>query len=123
VTRGGPGRTVALLAAIVLVALNLRGILSATAPVLPQVRDDLGLTEVQAGLLTTLPVLCFALFAPPAAALVRRLGVQHAMLLALAGIAVTTALRPLGGTTVLLLGTLLAGVCLTIGNVVVPVTI
>jgi CP family cyanate transporter-like MFS transporter len=123
VTRGGPGRTVALLAAIVLVALNLRGILSATAPVLPQVRDDLGLTEVQAGLLTTLPVLCFALFAPPAAALVRRLGVHHAMLLALAGIAVTTALRPLGGTTVLLLGTLLAGVCLTIGNVVVPVTI
>jgi CP family cyanate transporter-like MFS transporter len=122
-TRRGPGPTTALLAAIVVVALNLRGVLSAAAPVLPQVRGDLGLSEVQAGLLTTLPVLCFAVFAPPAAAFVRRLGAHRAMLLALAGIAVTTALRPWGGTAVLLLGTLLVGVCLTIGNVAVPVTI
>ncbi|MHA6631659.1 MFS transporter [Pseudonocardia sichuanensis] len=109
--------------AIVLVAMNLRGILSATAPVLPEIREDLGLSEAQAGLLTTIPVLCFAVFAPPAAALVRRLGTRRALVLALVGIAVTTAVRPLGGTAVLLSGTLVAGVCLTVGNVVVPVTI
>ena len=118
----GP-RTGAVLVAIVLVALNLRGVLSATAPVLPQVTHDLGLSEVMAGLLTTVPVLCFALFAPPAAALVRLFGAHRAVLLALAGVALTTALRPIGGATLLLAGTLLVGVCLTIGNVAVPVLI
>jgi CP family cyanate transporter-like MFS transporter len=114
---------VVLLVVIVIVALNLRSVIAAAAPVLPQIRQELGLSEVQAGFLTTLPVLCFAFFAPPAAALVRRLGAHTALLLALVGIAVFTALRPLGGVALLLGGTLLAGICLTIGNVAVPVTI
>lgn len=118
-----PGRTVVLLVVIVLVALNLRSVIASAAPALPQIQQDLGLSEVQAGFLTTLPVLCFAFFAPPAAALVRRLGVHAALLLALVGIAVFTALRPLGGVAVLLVGTLLTGICLTIGNVAVPVMI
>jgi CP family cyanate transporter-like MFS transporter len=123
VTRAAVGRTAGLLAVIVLVALNLRSVLAATAPVLPQIRSELGLSGVQAGLLTTLPVLCFAFCAPPAAAVVRRLGVPSALLLALVGIALTTALRPIGGTGVLMAGTLLIGICVTIGNVAVPVTI
>jgi CP family cyanate transporter-like MFS transporter len=115
--------TGALLVTIVLVALNLRGVLSATAPVLPEVTSDLGLSEARAGLLTTVPVLCFALFAPPAAALVRRFGVRRSVVLALAGVALATALRPVGGAALLLAGTLLVGICLTVGNVAVPVMI
>ena len=57
--------------AIVLIALNLRGPIVATAPVLDQMSADLGLGAVVAGLLTSIPVLCFALASPAATSTVR----------------------------------------------------
>ena len=53
-----------LLLGLILVALNLRPALSSMAPMLSEVSKSLGLTASQAGLLTTLPVLCLGLFAP-----------------------------------------------------------
>ena len=50
-----------LLLGLVLVALNLRPALSSMAPVLGLVSEGLGLSASQAGLLTTLPVLCLGL--------------------------------------------------------------
>ncbi|ORC53476.1 cyanate transporter, partial [Pseudomonas floridensis] len=53
-----------LLLGLVLVALNLRPALSSIAPLLNNVSDSLGMSAAEAGLLTTLPVLCLGLFAP-----------------------------------------------------------
>jgi MFS transporter, CP family, cyanate transporter len=112
-----------LLVAVLLVSLNLRGAIAAVAPVLPQIRTDLTLSATTAGLLTTLPVLCFAGASPVSAWFARRTGLESAILIGCVGIAVGTVLRVLGGTPLLLLGTLVVGVAMTIGNVVVPVVV
>lgn len=112
-----------LFVAVLLVAFNLRGAIAAVAPVLPEIRDDLSLSATTAGLLTTLPVLCFALAAPASAWLARRTGLETAVLIGCLAIAAATVLRPLGGTSVLLAGTLAIGIAMTLGNVVVPVVI
>jgi MFS transporter, CP family, cyanate transporter len=112
-----------LLAGIVLVALNLRGPVAAVSPVLSEVRAALGLGSTAAGLLTTLPVLCFAAAAPLAAALARRTSVERAVLLGLAGIAAATALRSADGLAPLFTGTVLLGLGITIGNVLIPVVV
>ena len=53
-----------LLAAVLLYALNLRAPITALAPVVDDVRADLGLSAATVGLLTGIPVLCFALATP-----------------------------------------------------------
>lgn len=69
-----------LLLGMVLVALNLRPALSSMAPLLGEVSEYLGLSAAQAGLLTTLPVLCLGLFAPLAPILARRFGTERVVL-------------------------------------------
>ncbi|KQO06300.1 MFS transporter [Agreia sp. Leaf244] len=112
-----------LLAGVVLFALNLRGPIVAIAPVIGQIRDDLHLSAATAGLLTSLPVLCFALATPVAAALIGRAGPERAVLISLAGILVGTLIRAQGGFAVAVIGTVVIGVAITIGNVVVPVVV
>ena len=112
-----------LLAGVVLFALNLRGPIVAIAPVIGQIRDELQLSAATAGLLTSIPVLCFALATPVAAALIARAGPERAVLISLTGILVGTLIRSQGGFAVAVVGTVVIGVAITIGNVVVPVVV
>ncbi len=112
-----------LLAAVLLTALNLRGAIAAVGPVLGEIRADLGLSAAAAGLLTTLPVLCFALLAPASAALGRRVGAGPAVLASLLLLAAAQGLRVLDGAPVLLAGTFLAGAAMTVGNVLLPAVV
>ena len=109
--------------AIVLIALNLRGPIVATAPVLDQMIGDLRLSAVVAGLLTSIPVLCFALASPLASGLIVKLGPERAVSIGLAGVLVGTVLRALGTSSWLYVGTIVIGVAITVGNVVLPVII
>jgi CP family cyanate transporter-like MFS transporter len=109
--------------AIILVALNLRGPIVATAPVLGVIKSDLGLGAVVAGLLTSIPVLCFALASPVASSLIARLGAERAVTISLLGVLLGTVLRSAGGQFFLVFGTIVLGVSITIGNVVLPVVI
>jgi CP family cyanate transporter-like MFS transporter len=112
-----------LLVAVLLTGLNLRGAIAAVAPVLPELRAELGLTPTAAGLLTTLPVLCFAALAPAAAWLGRRVGARTAVLGGLVAIAVGSVLRVLDGPVVLLVGTFALGAAMTVGNVLLPAVV
>ncbi|MGH3349913.1 MAG: MFS transporter [Nocardioides sp.] len=112
-----------LLAVILLVGLNLRGSIAAVSPLLPDIRADLHMSSAAAGLLTSLPVLCFALGAPGAAWLGRRLGIYRALLLGCLVIALATVIRPYAGTWLLLGTTVLLGLAMTVGNVLMPVAI
>jgi cyanate permease len=112
-----------LLAGVLLTAVNLRASIAAVGPVLDDVRTDTGLSAAAAGLLTTLPVLCFALLAPVSAAAGRRLGAGRAVLGSLLLLAVALVLRVLDGPPVLLAGTLLAGAAMTVGNVLLPAVV
>lgn len=116
-----PRRLLAL--AIVLVGLNLRGPITSLAAVLPDIRSDLGLSATTAGLLTSLPVLCFALGAPLVVGLTRRFGVDRTIVASLLAIALFLVVRPWGGGGLLLAGTALIGLAITAGNVLLPVVV
>ena len=109
-----------LVAAIVGVALNQRPAVVAVAPVLTDLRADTGLTSALAGLLTTLPVLCFGAFAPVAPRLARRIGLETAVAASLVLLAAGIALRLLTPVVLLYAGSLVAGASIAIANVLMP---
>jgi len=119
----GPAARGLLLAAVLLYALNLRAPITAVAPVVDEVRSGLGLSAAGVGLLTGIPVLCFALLTPVMAVLLGRLGTSRVVLVSLATILAGTILRSSGGFPLALAGTVLIGVAITAGNVAVPVVI
>lgn len=109
-----------LLLGLVLVALNLRPALSSMAPLLGQVSDSLGLSASQAGLLTTLPVLCLGLFAPLAPILARRFGSERVVLGILLTLACGILLRSSLGALGLFVGSILAGASIGVIGVLLP---
>jgi len=111
------------LVGVVLFALNLRGPLVAISTVTTDLGTDLGMSSTAIGLLTSLPVLCFGLAAPGASSLIARTGVQRSVLLSLLGVLVGVLVRSLGGIPAALAGTVIMGLAITIGNVVIPVII
>ncbi|WP_454823566.1 MFS transporter [Kocuria marina] len=110
-------------AGIILVPLSLRGPIIAPTPVITNIQADIGLSSVAAGLLTGLPVFLFAVVTPAASAVIRRAGPEAAVLLCLIGVLVGTIIRSLGSTPLLLVGTVVIGASITIGNIVIPVII
>ena len=116
---GGP-TPVAAVVAIVLVAFNLRAGIAAVSPLLPDIQADLGLSRGAAGLLTTLPVLCFGALSAASAALGRRLGSDRAIVLAMLVLAGACALRLLPVAAWFFVSTLLLGAAITVGNVLTP---
>ncbi|OZM81336.1 CynX/NimT family MFS transporter [Pseudonocardia sp. MH-G8] len=112
-----------LIAAILLLALNLRGPLVAVSAVVDPIRADLGIDAATVGLFTSLPVLCFGLAAPLASALLARTGTGRGVLVALAVLLVGIVVRSLGGLPAAIAGTLLLGLAITTANIAVPVVI
>lgn len=112
-----------LLTALLGVALNLRAPITSVPPIVDDVSRGLGLTTAGVGLLTSVPVLCFALFTPAASAVVARIGPERAVGVALLGVLAGTALRSAGSAPLALLGTAVLGIGITVGNVAVPVVI
>ncbi len=72
-----------ILIGIVVLAFNLRPAAVSVGPVLEEVTDSLGMSHSTAGLLTSLPVLAFALFGAAAPWAARRLGVHRVTLASL----------------------------------------
>lgn len=113
----------AFLVALVLLALNLRAPFVGVSAVTDDLRSGLDIGNGAVGLLTSLPVLCFALAAPVALAVVRRYGAESAVLCCLGLVLAGSVVRSSGSFAVAVLGTVVIGLGITIGNVVVPVLI
>ncbi|WP_264796110.1 MFS transporter [Arthrobacter mangrovi] len=111
------------IAGIVVLALSLRAPIIAPTAVIGDIQADTGLTAAGAGLLTGLPVLLFALATPLATRTIRRFGPEATVILCLAGVLAGTVIRSIGPAAVVLAGTAIIGVSLTLGNIVVPVII
>ncbi|SDZ43284.1 MFS transporter, CP family, cyanate transporter [Amycolatopsis xylanica] len=109
--------------AVVLTALNLRPAITSVGPLLGEMRGSLGASAVWAGVLTTLPGLCFAGAGLAAPWLSRRFGIGAAIGLALAVLSAGLVLRVLDGPYVVLGGTLVATAGIALANVLVPVVI
>lgn len=115
-------KTVALLAVVatVAVALNLRPAVVAVSPLLDTIRDETGLSAPMAGLLTTLPLLCFGAFSPVAPRLARRIGLEWAVGASLVLLVVGILLRLFTPLTALYAGSFIAGAGIAIANVLMP---
>jgi CP family cyanate transporter-like MFS transporter len=109
------------LAAVVLLAINLRTAVASLPPLLGEIRGDLGLSGAAAGVLTALPVLAFGVLAPIAPRLARRHPVERVLAACAALTAASLALRGLGGSAPLFAGTLLAGAGVAVAQAALPV--
>ena len=109
-----------LLLGLILVALNLRPALSSMAPMLSDISRALGLSAAQAGLLTTLPVLCLGLFAPLAPILARRFGAERVVLGILLTLAAGIIVRSSFGQIGLFAGSVMAGASIGVIGVLLP---
>jgi CP family cyanate transporter-like MFS transporter len=96
--RISPRRSALILALFVLVGANMRTIILAVPPVLPQIARDLELSHTATGLLTALPVLFMGLGAGPAGLLMPRLGGRLAVGIGMALVGAAAMLRALSAT-------------------------
>ena len=102
---------------IILVAFCLRIIITGVGPLLPEITKSLGLSGSASGLLTTLPLIAFAVVSPLTGGIGRRLGEGRTVLIGLCLILLGTVLRSTAGIPGLFLGTAIVGVGTAIGNV------
>ncbi|MGW2783531.1 CynX/NimT family MFS transporter [Streptomyces populi] len=111
-------------AGVVLAALNLRPAITSLGALLEEVRDDLGMSGGAAGLLTSVPPLCFAVFGVTAPRLARRFGPAAVVCAGMAAIATGLAVRPYaGGTAGFLAASALALMGIAVSNVLMPVIV
>ena len=113
-------QAIALVAGILLIAVNLRVPFTSIAPVLPLIQNDFGLSASAVGLLTSLPLLAFAAFSPLSASVARRFGIERALFGALVVISSGILLRSAGSAWALYTGTILVGTGIALGNVLLP---
>ena len=106
--------------ALFFISLVLRPPVASIGPLLHEIVGDLGLNGTEMGLLASAPVLCFGLGAFASPALVRRFGVNHAMLLVLTTLVVAALGRIFFGYAGLLIGTIGAGLSIAVANVLLP---
>jgi CP family cyanate transporter-like MFS transporter len=113
-------RPALLIVGILLIAANLRAPITGIAPVLGMIRETFGLGTVEAGALTTLPLLMFAVASPFTVLLAREYGLERSLFAALVLIAGGISLRSLGLVWCLFLGTAVIGVGIAVANVLLP---
>lgn len=112
-----------LLLGLVCVCFCMRSPMSPVGPLTPQIQQSLGLSAALAGLMTTIPLLIFALVSPSAGGLLRRADDRRltpaCLLLLIGGLL----LRSYAGLAGLLAGTVLLGLGVGVLNVSIPVFI
>ncbi|MCR1784964.1 MFS transporter [Nocardioides carbamazepini] len=108
---------------VAVIAFNLRPALVAVGPLTGQLRDDTGLSTTAISMVTTLPLLCFAVLSPVAPAIARRIGLERALVAASLVLLAGCAIRMLPSIPALYLGSAVIGVGIAIANVLVPVVI
>ncbi|MFJ2301928.1 CynX/NimT family MFS transporter [Streptomyces sp. NPDC087787] len=113
-----------LVVGLVLTALNLRPAITSLGALLEEVRQGLGMSGSVAGLLTSVPPLCFAVFGVMAPRLARRFGPAAVVCSGMVAIAAGLAIRPyVGSTAAFLAASALALMGIAVSNVLMPVIV
>jgi CP family cyanate transporter-like MFS transporter len=100
------------------VAMTLRPLTTSVGPVLPEIREDFGLSATAGSLLSTLPILMFGLGALLVPRLLHRVSPNKAVTLSLLALAIGGNLRLLPFVVLLYLGTIIIGLGVAVGNIV-----
>ncbi|MDG4663574.1 MFS transporter [Mycobacterium sp. 236(2023)] len=109
--------------AVVLTALNLRPAVTSIATVLGDMRAELSVSATWAGLVTTMPALCFAGAGFAAPWLAARIGLGRTISTAMVALTAGLALRVAGGPHLVIGATLVACAGIALANVLIPVVI
>ncbi|KUH37155.1 MULTISPECIES: CynX/NimT family MFS transporter [Streptomyces] len=113
-----------LVVGLVLAALNLRPAITSLGALLEEVRTGLHMSGSVAGVLTSVPPLCFAVFGLAAPRLARRFGGAAVVCAGMVAIAAGMLVRPFaGGTAGFLAASALALVGIALSNVLMPVIV
>jgi MFS transporter, CP family, cyanate transporter len=106
-----------LILGIILISINLRTSIASVGPLIPFIREDLGISNGLAGFLTTLSLITFAIFSLFAPSLGKKLGHGKAIFLGISLLSIGVVIRVLGGIELLFLGTALTGIGIVTANV------
>ena len=109
-----------LILGIILIAFNLRPALTSLGPLIGLIRIESTFSNSLFGLITTLPLLVFALLSPLVPSLARYLGNEKALFAGLLILALGIVVRSIPMVGSLFVGTLLIGVGIVVGNVLLP---
>lgn len=109
-----------LIAGIMMIAVNLRPALAAVGPLVGMIRDGTGLSNTMLGLLTTLPLLAFAGISLVAPLVTRRYGIPGMLAAAMGLLTIGILVRSIPAVFALYIGTLLLGIAIAFGNVLLP---
>ena len=112
-----------LLVGILFVAINLRPALSGIGPLIDFIRQDIGISETLLGLLTTIPLIAFGIVSTITPLFTKRFGIGNTLTGALILLTVGIIIRSLGGIFALYFGTILLGIAIAFGNVLIPALI
>ncbi len=113
-------KNILLISGIVLIALNLRPALAGVGPLVSTIREATGLSNAMLGLLTTLPLLAFGVLSTLTPLFTKRMGIEGTLALAMALLSGGILLRVIPTNWALFAGTLLLGIAIAFGNVLLP---
>lgn len=105
---------------VIFVASNLRAPLTCVGPVLEEIRLAFSLSNTAIGLLSTIPLMCFAFLSAFIPRLSKKWGMSIVLLGSIVLLTVGLIIRPLGSIVSLFLGAALVGMAITVGNVLMP---
>lgn len=105
---------------IIIFATVLRTPLTGVGPIISIIREDLGISNVLAGLLTTIPLITFAIVSPFAPKISKQLGIEHTLFYSILIITFGMVFRSIGNIPLLIIGTILIGIGISFGNVLMP---
>lgn len=109
-----------MIAAVVLLAFNLRPAVNALGVVIPELQEATGMSGTVAGVLTALPTMCFAVMGFGVSGLASRLGARQAVFASLVVLTGGQLLRATGSLWALFAGSVLSLGAITFGNVLLP---
>ena len=106
--------------AIVFIASTLRAPLTSVGPVVDEIKQVMEINNSVAGILTTIPLIIFAIVSPFVSKVTARLTMSRTIFYSTMLLIVALYLRIAGDFTLFLIGTLILGVAIAFGNVVLP---
>ncbi len=113
-------KTLMLGVSIFLVACNLRPAITSVGPLVDSIQAALSIPGYALGMITALPLLAFSLVSPAVPSIATRWGNERTIFLGLILLMTGIGIRSSGSAFALYLGTLLLGIGITAGNVLIP---
>ncbi|PTJ18752.1 CynX/NimT family MFS transporter [Staphylococcus succinus] len=106
--------------AIIFIASTLRAPLTSVGPVVDEIKQVMDINNSIAGILTTIPLIIFAIVSPLVSKVTSRLTMSRTILYSTLLLIIALYLRVAGDFNVFLIGTILLGVAIAFGNVMLP---